>query len=1109
MSISITRYPDLPISDDSDDVSDNDDYDGYNGNLDNGNNSENGDDEDDYIDDDNDEVEDIKYNNYSKRDYKINDNIENIQYDTNKHYDVGMDNLKYNNSKCKRNDTFVDDKIGDIPYNNNKRVYRSMSDSDESKESNIEDNETDNNEDSSFPIRNNNFSIDSSNIKYNNIDKVNYAYNLKNKKTSKDNLDTGYRDAYMLFKAKRSNIKRKGNGYNNKVETNLKEKAIIDSKDETDILSNKSLLSEVKKKRFTISDNIDIASKSNEDMTLNSISKTKKTYQDNTFDNIDIKNINTINNEDKINQNINNKKQNIFSDMNNEDYSFLARNSETTKKQNTKLDNKSKKVASIISNENVNLLGDLERNQYGKNNIDDDDNNNKESMNDPAIVNGNLNEMIIEHNIEKNTDDSFNDDEDVTNSQSSNIYKFFINSYKLHSNNVDNNADVVVNDIKNDNIEKYKKDLNDNNTINNNHDIFNNSQKGYTKIVKSANKELVTHVNVSNDKIDFKNINNYSDVDINTDLYEDNRKDFNIKNKPSTNYDIINNDSRVSNISNMSDNIKIPILNTDQKNNGRSNNYTNNDLSYENNNNKCDNNIFDKTDDDNKNENENINRDAKEIYNSSYRLDNSFYGSNINIPNIEFNILSNVSPNKEEGTNDYSHEPVLNKLINDVNNDIRSNIEEDINDTNLIIENNSIRLLEKHTHLLECRKVIDNLFKSRKDAIRRGVNFKELPPLPSPSQIDVLKKTIMSELMIKKLEECKKISNISELKLYAANISMLTDLQEKQILRNPMLDIYAKKYHDGEIHQRDNEKDCILYISEEIETLARTRFNYNYQKIECLTNLLNRLLILKTTTLQHLLFLINLLRYITIGVIKKTSKGPYKKNIIGHKYNPRKYNKYSIIKQKQMVFAGIELFYSFATKKIVKHITHISQRIGNLALRLGIPLILIKWTECFKKTYTYKSLLRKSIYSISNIITDPALVALGNFTVEQKDKCKDIDANNNNIYLYNNKYAGYNDSEKIENHDIISMRSILNDNTSIVDDISRDIIEFLHENRDNITIIIINMINKLKILYNDNNRMSLYLSHLPNLFNMHAYDRKNKRKRKIRDINRHMSKKKL
>nr|BDT62229.1 MAG: wsv313-like protein [Penaeus semisulcatus majanivirus] len=482
------------------------------------------------------------------------------------------------------------------------------------------------------------------------------------------------------------------------------------------------------------------------------------------------------------------------------------------------------------------------------------------------------------------------------------------------------------------------------------------------------------------------------------------------------------------------------------------------------------------------------------------------YESNLRLSNIRFNILhenntpSALHEDRERKSRQQLKEQSLHQLIDNINDNLRPNIKKGLQETKLAIEDVNMKLLEEHTQHLKCNAVVTALFKKRREAIRAGVVVDDLPPLPSADQIERLRKTITVELMIRKLEECKKVNCVSKANVHEVNITLLTTMQENQLLCNPIFDKYARVYHHNEddnvtFQDKYDTDACSLRL--EANTLDERRFDDEYEKLEYYTNLLNRLLKLKTESLHQWLFTTQFLRQVIRGVVKSiTSENDGKRTTScqydsDESYDMGSYNNNSNSKYNNnnntiptrenntcasefFWYSGVELFFSFINDRIQSYITGVSKDIAELAIQIGIPLIMIRWTGSFKTSKTYKSLLKRSINNVASIIIEPSLFILGNMLKENRnDDAKKWTTSKTkraigdladrhsyniltipkNIFLHNYKTV---------DPDALTLTTILEKDISVGRDIRKHIVSYLYKNRKTFSMLLVRGILEIK-----------------------------------------------
>jgi len=482
------------------------------------------------------------------------------------------------------------------------------------------------------------------------------------------------------------------------------------------------------------------------------------------------------------------------------------------------------------------------------------------------------------------------------------------------------------------------------------------------------------------------------------------------------------------------------------------------------------------------------------------------YESNLTLSNIRFNILhenntpSALHEDREHKSRQQLKEQSLHQLIYNINDNLRPNIKKGLQETKLAIEDVNMKLLEEHTQHLKCNAVVTTLFKKRREAIEAGVVVDDLPPLPSADQIERLRKTITVELMIRKLEECKKVNCVSKANVHEVNITLLTTMQENQLLCNPIFDNYAKVYHHNEddnvtFQDKYDTDACSLRL--EVNTLDERRFDDEYEKLEYYTNLLNRLLKLKTESLHQWLFTTQFLRQVIRGVVKSITSEKDGKRTTSYQYdsdesydigsynnndnNNYNNNKNTIPTRENNTcaseffwYSGVELFFSFINERIQSYITGVSKDIAELAIQIGIPLIMIRWTGSFKTSKTYKSLLKRSINNIASIIIEPSLFILGNMLKENRnDDAKKwttsktkraigdlADRHSCNIFTMPKNIFLH--SYKTVDPDALTLTTILEKDISVGRDIRKHIISYLYKNRKTFSMLLVRGILEIK-----------------------------------------------
>nr|BDT62123.1 MAG: wsv313-like protein [Litopenaeus vannamei majanivirus Nimav-1_LVa] len=479
----------------------------------------------------------------------------------------------------------------------------------------------------------------------------------------------------------------------------------------------------------------------------------------------------------------------------------------------------------------------------------------------------------------------------------------------------------------------------------------------------------------------------------------------------------------------------------------------------------------------NKNNDNNNNRSSSSSssgYSTNSNIDKSdfFLGENLKLDNPVIEI-SRSDKDKYNDERPYDNDkeqqlqpPSLHQLMNNVNNHIRPNIEKGLRETSLTIEGINIKLLEEQTRHLKCNAIVIDLFNKRQEAIKAGVGIDDLPPFPSVDQIEELRKTITIELTIKKLEECKKMNCISDANEREVNISLLTTLQENQLLANPIFDGYARVYHNNMTLQ-DNLPTKVSCLEFEISTMDEKEFTDEYERLEYYTDFINRLLVFKTEGLKQWLSIIQILKQVINGVIDSLMKKNDGDENTTYQYDEfdddesyystDQYTTTTIntetCNKSFILHSSIELFFSFIHERTSRYITNISKNVAELALRLGIPLIMIRWSSSFKSSTVYKSLLKRSINNISNTSTDPSIFILSNIL----NKTNNVDSSHKSeIHMDNSLIIHNSDSNKI------LMKTILEKDISVVYDIKKHIFDYLQKNRKRLSTMLIKGILEIK-----------------------------------------------
>ncbi|XP_063615406.1 protein PFC0760c-like [Penaeus indicus] len=491
---------------------------------------------------------------------------------------------------------------------------------------------------------------------------------------------------------------------------------------------------------------------------------------------------------------------------------------------------------------------------------------------------------------------------------------------------------------------------------------------------------------------------------------------------------------------------------------------------------------------------------------TKYRTDSDGETSTATATAVSTNFTNTVTTatavdNREHESRRRLKEQSLHQLMDNINDNLRPNIKKGLQETKLAIEDVNMKLLEEHTQHLKCNAVVTALFKKRREAIEAGVVVDDLPPLPSADQIERLRKTITVELMIRKLEECKKVNCISKADAHEVNITLLTTMQENQLLCNPIFDEYARIYHHGEddgVTFRDGYDADARSLRLEASALDDRRFDDEYEKLEYYTNLLNRLLKLKTESLHQWLFTARFLRRVMRGVVRSITSENDGKKTASHRYDSDEsydmgsYDNNNVCDNNNddnntiptresdtrasefFWYSGVELFFSFVNERIQSYITGVSKDVAELAIRIGIPLIMIQWTGSFKTSKAYKSLLKRSINNIASIIIEPSLFILGNMLKENRNDDAEkwttsktkraigdlADRHGRNVFTVPKNVFLHN-YETVD-PDALTLTAILEKDISVGRDIRKHVVSYLYKNRKTFSMLLVRGVLEIK-----------------------------------------------
>nr|BDT63010.1 MAG: wsv313-like protein [Trachysalambria curvirostris nimavirus] len=331
-----------------------------------------------------------------------------------------------------------------------------------------------------------------------------------------------------------------------------------------------------------------------------------------------------------------------------------------------------------------------------------------------------------------------------------------------------------------------------------------------------------------------------------------------------------------------------------------------------------------------------------------------------------------------------------------------------------------VQMLRNSTSDLQCNSLVDLVF---------GSDFE--PKRPRPSDINLLKTAIATELTVNEFVRSSKVTDLDSAELFRKSNESLEMVQRQQIMSNPLFTgvftaidtanerVGRRRYgflgqgaeRDGEEGEGEegehNYRPGHSLASMVTENALRTEL-YSIMSVSasdedqhCIrvtdrVSFLNRLIKHKTTNVVMWARLIKLLHSICTHASGVLS---------GDEINLDKMKPKMQLGQgfdADMASIGIDLVFGGASDILERNISEVCGTVGQLSIHLGVPVVLLRWPQEFIKCQVYKSLLMDSIYSLSAKMTIPSIYIIDQIMSDcgRGTERPEISVNDNKLELY-------------------------------------------------------------------------------------------------------------
>ena len=290
-----------------------------------------------------------------------------------------------------------------------------------------------------------------------------------------------------------------------------------------------------------------------------------------------------------------------------------------------------------------------------------------------------------------------------------------------------------------------------------------------------------------------------------------------------------------------------------------------------------------------------------------------------------------------------------------------------------------VQMLRDTTKNLQCSQMVDVLF-----------GCGDTPKKPSPHNLRRLRNIIAAELTIKEFIKSSKVTDLDSANLFRQSNENLEMIQRQQIMSNPLFSeissAHLSQVEKGQNRIEDEEEDIRtpeenLHIM--LHKLSNSKEEDPCNKLSNRISFLNSLIYHKTASNIMWAKLINVVSGVFSQVADVLFGNGDEQNLISE----------SPSAEKNLGSLGVDFFFGTASHILERNMSKICTDIGELALCLNIPVVLIHWPQEYVKMEQYKNILMRSIHSFSVNVTLPPMYIINQIMFDDDEESENICAN--------------------------------------------------------------------------------------------------------------------
>lgn len=289
-----------------------------------------------------------------------------------------------------------------------------------------------------------------------------------------------------------------------------------------------------------------------------------------------------------------------------------------------------------------------------------------------------------------------------------------------------------------------------------------------------------------------------------------------------------------------------------------------------------------------------------------------------------------------------------------------------------------VQMLRDTTKHLRCSYMVDLIF-GEGDA----------PKKPGDGDLRRLKNIIAGELTLNEFIKSSEVTDISSAELFRRSNENLEMVQRQQIMSNPLFsEISSASSLFSRVRQKKTENEV------EGEVVASNNNNLHMELFNLLNctpgekedppcyrlsdrvSFLNHLIDHKTANTISWTRLVNLVSHISSqAAVVLFGDGDEQNNMNGN----------NAIKDMNMSSIGMDLLFGAASDTLERNVSRVCVDIGELALYLNIPVVLLQWPQEFIRTDDYKNILTRSISSFTVKMAIPTMYIIDQIMFDDED----------------------------------------------------------------------------------------------------------------------------